>query len=237
MKTVFILAAGSATRFNHVLKQALLYQGEPIIERTIRLVKQHSPGIKIYLVTWHDLLKNPGVTVIDTITQPPQLSDTILYTVPYWGDHNVLLLGDVIFSEDAIDKILSCGEGAHIFYKDICPNKPCSERFALSFTKSFRETMILLCMKSSKFFKGTTYEQVGGLVKLCYSTYPGYLMDYITPVNNNNPLSHVRDFMIFHVLPIWRMGPVFKFILIEDHITTDIDTEEEYEKLCWREKR
>jgi len=231
MTNVFILAAGSATRFGGAIKQLLPYRGEPIIRRTIRLLKEDDPTIQPYVVTWHNELKFSDVKVIDTKTQPSQLSDTILLTEPYWGDKNVLLLGDVVYTESAIRNILANDNGISIFYRDRCPNKPHSERFALTFPKEYSDVLKELCIKSARIFKGTDFEDAGGFYKLCYATHKESLLPYVSPVKCNKYIRPFRDFIIFHIYPAWKPKQTLTLVPISDLITTDVDTKEDYENL------
>jgi hypothetical protein len=233
--TVFLLCAGSSRRVG-TTKQLLPVGGEPMIRRTIRLVREINPEIKIYMITWHPELMFDDVTVIDTRTRPPQLTDTILFSKPYWQDRNIFLTGDTVYDKGTMAKILSDGEDITIFCRDSCPMKPSSERFTFSFSKDDSEKVTRLLQKCSRIYLGTTHEGCCGLGKICYSTKPEFLIGLVSPVlyidgthNYLHLIRPFRDFFIFHIYrDFWKPWNTITLKPVTDNITTDIDTPEEY---------
>ena len=237
---VFLLAAGSSKRFNGTIKQLLPIDGEPLIRRTIRMIREFDNHIPIYVVTWHDELKFPDVIVVDTKTRPRQLQNTILATEPYWGDRNVFLLADVIFDKTTLRKILSYSGDPVIFAADKCPAKSHSERFALTFPRVQSERIKDLCSQSAQLFEGTSMENHGGLGKLCFSTRDTWKIPFISPLTPTTPfwrfVRPARDYLIFNIYPhFWKPSPPLSLILVDGNLNTDIDTEEEYKQFCDRE--
>ena len=230
--SVFILAAGSARRFNGTVKQLLPVNGEPIIRRMIRQVREHKPDAAIYIVTWHPELMFPDVNIINTILQPEQLAHSMLWSEPYWGPRNIFLLGDVIFGDRAIQMVLDYTGPLAVFGRDECPIKG-NERMALSFPIWGKGAFLQLLHKSIPLFRNTALENSGGICKVCLATKPYWKMILTNCVQFRSifyPLVRpFRDFFVWHVLggPLWY-PETFRTILIDDDITTDIDTPEEY---------
>jgi hypothetical protein len=106
---LFMLCAGSGERWNEHLgvpKQLIHFGGEPLIERTARQVEALEP-----LATIRCVVRDRRISLRrhQTVLLPPNrsLAETILATAPYWTDRNVLLLGDVFFSNRALSLILN----------------------------------------------------------------------------------------------------------------------------------
>ena len=209
-----------------------------MIRRTIRLIREVNPGIKIHVITWHNELKFNDVIVIDTKTQPDQMTDTMLFSASWWSDRNIFLAGDVVFGKDTMQKILDYRtDEISMFYRDIYPTKDYAERFAFRFTRADIEVVSNLLKKSSRMFKGTTYEQDFGFTKVCYATHDERVLWLIAPIEYTDGthryipfIRSFRDFCIHHVYPFWKPRRIFTLIPVSDDITTDIDTLKEYEE-------
>jgi choline kinase len=52
-KKVFILAAGNCSRWNGICKQLIQIDGEPLIHRTVRLIRECDENADIYIVSTH----------------------------------------------------------------------------------------------------------------------------------------------------------------------------------------
>lgn len=129
----FIMAAGHANRCNGEIKQLYEINGEPIIRRTIRLIRAVDPAPSIYVVSWRSELRFDDTKFIDTGTTTRCLNESMLYTVPYWGQANCIIMSDVIFTEEVIRTVY---EHSHITlaygrYEDDKHGNP--ERYALTF--------------------------------------------------------------------------------------------------------
>lgn len=134
MTSWFIMAAGKATRCEGKIKQFFKIEGEPIIKRTIRLIKEVDPLPKIYVVAWRDEFKElEDVTVIDTVDATPCLAKAMEYSIPYWNDSNAILMGDVVFNKRVIETICSASLSIHVFGKCECDKHGLPERYALTF--------------------------------------------------------------------------------------------------------
>jgi|WetSurMetagenome_2_1015567.scaffolds.fasta_scaffold10860_10 hypothetical protein len=231
---VFLLCAGSSRRFEGAVKQLLPIAGEPIIRRTIRLVREYDPYIKIYMITWHDALKFDDVEIIDTVKQPPQLSDSILLSQEFWGERNIFLLGDVIYGPKTLKKILSYDGRCAVYARDNSLINKHAERLALTFSDEASSDVKYLCEKASQLFKGTIFERGAGLQKICYATKSKRKLFYLSPLIFKTPLfwliRPIRDFLIFHVwTELWKPDPPISIVIINDVITMDIDSPADYQ--------
>ncbi|HQK63947.1 MAG TPA: glycosyltransferase family 9 protein [Candidatus Staskawiczbacteria bacterium] len=111
-QSVFILAAGAATRCDGVIKQLLAFRGEALILRTIRLCKE--VGVEPAVLTVHAEIKKLVPKWIE-----PQKNDWVTSTQasarPYWQGQVVYLWGDAIYSHKTIAHILNYRGGLRFF--------------------------------------------------------------------------------------------------------------------------
>ena len=234
---VFILAAGNSKRCGGQLKQLFLINGEPIIRRMIRQVREFNPDIKIHVITWHDELKFDDTIIIDTKIKPMQSSDSVLFSVPYWGDRNVVLVGDGVFTDETLRDILSYNGDFAMFGRLSCSVKPGSERVAFAFGKTESQKVIDLLKRTNQIFKNSSREDFGGLQALCWATHEDWELLLTLPLTYTDKkmplyiriIRPVRDYLAYRVFfNLWKPRKIIKFIPVVDSITTDIDTVEEY---------
>jgi len=114
MKTrVFILCAGVDKAAGDMRKELLEISGEEIIRRTIRLLKKYEPNCEIFIVTQHEEIQDNVKELKDdklffiNPTQRRYPLETMLSTQEEWVEKNIILHGDVIFSSDAVKKMVS----------------------------------------------------------------------------------------------------------------------------------
>lgn len=225
LPTVFITAAGTAERFNRDVKQLLTINGEPIIRRTIRLIREYNKDIPIYVITWDDRLKFDDVLIIDTVKTTPSVVESILFSRQYWDQQNIFLLGDVIFHPHTLHQILAYnktgmfGRRSHVI-------KPGSERFALTINHydfEYMEDLCAICHDIMPCGDGH-----GGLFCLFVVAHDPRLYP-ILPVKLEKfkVIRPARDWIYYHLLFRLLWKPWF-FVEVNDPYTTDIDTPEEY---------
>jgi hypothetical protein len=109
---LIILCAGRQTRWKRSLKQKYLVPigDEPLLHNTIRRFRIGTPDLDIVVVLHPDA---PDIERDDVgVFRPPrdQLCDEhkITSSLPVWApDHNILVFGDVFFTDAAIYKILA----------------------------------------------------------------------------------------------------------------------------------
>ncbi len=230
MRSVFITAAGTADRFNGEVKQLLSIMGEPIIGRTIRLVKQISPESKIYIITWREVLKYFGVSVLHTHKPTPTVIDTILFSRPYWTYQNIFLLGDVVYHPQTLKNILQSDKTRIWGRKTGDLIKSNNERYALTINSKDVQYIINKCKLSKESIPYTS--EHGGLLNLLMvmQKFPIRLL-FPIKLKKLAFLRPVRDFGYYHIYKQFLPhGPHFE--VIDEPYTTDIDTFDEYLKFC-----
>lgn len=119
---VFILAAGSQKRWQkgnpeYPIKQLVPIDGEPLLDRTIRQLKERGYDARV-ITHRKELMRDNYIHPVDnsyTVT-------SIMSAVSHSGKKNLVLLGDVYFTEEAMDtclnlsgKIRFAGGGDEIF--------------------------------------------------------------------------------------------------------------------------
>ncbi len=110
---VLILAAGEQTRWgdNGRPKQLVDIGGEPLLVRLVRQCRER--GHEPVVVTHDDRLKLSQRTFAPAARR--WVVETLLFTRELWEPRTVVLLGDVVFTEEAIDKVLACRSPMQVF--------------------------------------------------------------------------------------------------------------------------
>ena len=129
---VFILCSGNQERYNNTIKnpnyskikQLININGEPLLHRTIRQLKKRD--IKPIIVTHLPELK------IGKWIEPQDRTytiSTLKSTSHLWDEKTIILLGDVLYTEYALKKIIECEDPIRFFGTR-------AEIFALVFTEN-----------------------------------------------------------------------------------------------------
>lgn len=109
---IFILAAGEGTRWGNTFgapKQLADVAGKPLLAHMLEKLaaRRERYGIDRIMVVASD----PKLHVLDAEFIDPGKTrltlESLLSSRPYWTDENLILLGDVFFSDNALDTILS----------------------------------------------------------------------------------------------------------------------------------
>lgn len=138
-----IQANGSRTRWGDYLgvpKQELVIDGEPLLARTVRLLREH--GIADIVIAGP--FPGYGVPALVPLTEC-ELVDGRLATKPLWdrGGRTIILMGDVWYSDAAIATIAAHEErDEHLFARftpSLCTGKRGSEIWANSFWPEHHE--------------------------------------------------------------------------------------------------
>ena len=150
-KVAIIPCAGHSARWNRYLGvqkhlAPLNHAGQTILGRTVDLVK--SNGLEgIYVVTDKPEIQKAqiGASFV-TPTTSTYLASTILSTKEVWADRNIVLLGDVYYSSDAMKKILGDGSSIKFYGIDraslpVRLSKRRPEIFAFAFSMGEAETV------------------------------------------------------------------------------------------------
>lgn len=135
----FILCAGSGSRWGEYLggpKQLISFNGETLLSRIIRQLQKNNI-FDIHVVCNDSRLSSHEAVSIQPI-HCGLLVDTILSTSAYWTDCNIMILGDVFFTDMAMSKICGCPK-SFVFFGRPWASKLIScdhgELFAFRFNK------------------------------------------------------------------------------------------------------
>lgn len=122
-RRAIILAAGEATRWDgEGIKQLVEVDGMPLLERTLKQLDKHHCDIVIMgneRLAQFAKCRTPEVTCCTT--------DTLLRSYETWGQRNYVILGDVYFTNAAMDQMFRCTKRFCVFTDTV-------DIFALTFT-------------------------------------------------------------------------------------------------------
>lgn len=139
---IFILAAGEQTRWGDFWSPKHLVDigGEPLIERLVRQVREYSE-VEPIIVTHDERFVMEGYNRLIPEDRST-LCATIMSTSSYWRGRTTLLLGDVVFSPEALHTILNCRDPIRVFGRKELQGRIVGryyELFALSFGPSMQD--------------------------------------------------------------------------------------------------
>jgi hypothetical protein len=174
-----ILAAGEAVRFNGTLKQLLPVGDKTIITRMlVQLRERHTRAIivthKGAISCCHSRFHDPENH--DTVC------DSLLSTDHLWDDRTIVLLGDVVYSENVMDMIVNCHSPIRVFGNTW-------EIFALVFDKSVHT-------KVKKHLRIARKHKLGKL-RYFYRSYCGFDLD-VEEIESEPP-----ECDVFHYVRDW----------------------------------
>jgi hypothetical protein len=115
-KSVIILCAGKATRFNGTVKQLLRIGRTTILERIVEqcLARGQTPIV----AARHNQIADAARTYGAEVAFPENYGvtcETFINMRDYFGKHTCILLGDVIYSPQCINRILWCKHDFRFF--------------------------------------------------------------------------------------------------------------------------
>jgi len=124
MRNIAIIpAAGHSHRWgNHLntVKQLapIDSSGQTVIGRTVEMLR--CSGVdEVFVLTHVDkIIESVKNTKIIRTENHTYLSDTILSSQAEWGDRTIILLGDVFFSQECLERILNCKNKVKFFGVD-----------------------------------------------------------------------------------------------------------------------
>lgn len=123
MKTrIFILCAGKNTKYYGITRQLLKINGEEILRRTIRLIKEECND-EIFIITNNYIIENNiknlydgGVVIFHPAGERYHM-ESLYSTKKEWVERNIFLFGDIVFSKQAIKKILNSDNKLSFFFR------------------------------------------------------------------------------------------------------------------------
>jgi len=151
MRRYIIACSGVGERWgNHlgVPKHFIKIDDEPILHRTVRLIRQKDKNCEICIMAFTDNYK-----IENTILCKPTLFKNhyslpaILTSKEFWGEEEtVLLFGDVYFTEHAINTITNTKSNEIVFFgrrqKSNITLKRYGELFGIYFTKKNQDVLL-----------------------------------------------------------------------------------------------
>jgi choline kinase len=160
---VIILAAGAARRFGGMRKQLLPIGATTILERIINQSKEHCccPTVAAY----DNEIVMAAIRYGARVYRPEEREvtcDTILSTWELWKDRTIILLGDVVYSDDVMNKIFEYDGDFTVFGNTW-------EIFAMSFTRN-NFGIVSASLKAASKYKM-------GKIRYMYKNYVGLEMD------------------------------------------------------------
>lgn len=129
---ILILCCGEQSRFGqeNTLKQLLVFDNERLLDRTIRQCNAYGNPIVV--------TKNPQLMDVEAEIFTPLkhrwTCETILNTAELWDERTIILLGDVRYTDDCIDKIFKFN-GEMQFFTDTI------DFFAISLSGRYRDEL------------------------------------------------------------------------------------------------
>jgi hypothetical protein len=213
MSRVIILCAGLAERWKNYLnrpKQLAPILGQPLLVRTIQQLHQHRLK-DIHIVSHDTRLHIPGTNLI-TPEQSHCTLASLNSTCSLWKRSQIILLGDVCYSDKALKTIIEFDQSLMFFG---CPGAnpytgtPHAELFALKFTKSalprVKQALSIALADASDGGRGKLWE--------LYAVLCGRSLKEVQKTKNIGGV----DYTLF--------TPIID-------LTDDIDTPEDYQRLC-----
>lgn len=129
--SVIILAGGKSSRWNGRVKYLLPVCGEPVLNRTVRLVKEIRPGARVHVVGPELQRENPNELFLDTMHLFGQ-------SMTYY------LLGDVSWMKGTLRKVLTDSAPFRIYGRagpNTLTGRPYEEIFAFAFHDSQKPSL------------------------------------------------------------------------------------------------
>ena len=139
MTRVTIMAAGKGTRWGDHLgtkKHFIEIEGEKILNRTVRLIKEYDPAINVNILGPDETYKIAGANLV---IADPSKEDKFTSSMDCWSttERNIIIWGDVWFSEEAMKTILGDEEKDWRLFarfdRSVMNGKVYGECFAISF--------------------------------------------------------------------------------------------------------
>jgi len=210
MKRYIILCAGNSDRWANNLstpKHFIRIDGVPLLNRTVNLIRMYDENAEIFIVANDDSYKIDGTTLYKpTLNEQNFDVDKFLSSQELWlnDGYNVLLFGDIFFTNAAMYRICKCVDNLMFFGRigeNIITKHPYGELFGVSFDKKGGTIFNEHCNKVAEKFRNNEIEGAGGwlvygsLVGLafpvqeqreCFTNIYDFTEDFDTPTDYDN---------------------------------------------------
>lgn len=150
---IFILAAGDAERWGGECKQLKEVRGETVLGRTIEMLGDYASD-RTVIVTHRSDIRNEFTSCLNPEVRNNLLC-TVLSTSWLWNDHDevLFLMGDVVWTRKALDKVLEPTDKSYQCYGSL------DENFAFRFKGTmYDQVKDHISLILSKGLQGTTWE-------------------------------------------------------------------------------
>lgn len=157
MKTrIFILCAGKNIKYHGITRQLLKINGEEILGRMIRLIKEEC-NYEIFIITNNSIIENyiKSIKNDKVILFQPDAEryhfESVYSSNKEWVERNIFLFGDVMFSKHAIKKILNSDNKITFFFRvkpHLYLNKRYPEMFGWLIPLSEANRMLNIILRS-----------------------------------------------------------------------------------------
>jgi hypothetical protein len=235
---IIILCAGDSSKWNSYLgiknKHFIEINGEPILSRTVRLIKKYAPEAQVIITTKAENLSLYDYDGCDTFIP---IRDAFLdrdidkynNLIPIWSqnDRTILMLGDVYFTESAMKKILFHKRHSITFFARPHPSKITGHRwrehFATSFWPEHHQTLKDIykrCIDEHELFCKPGAWEIYGMV----------IGGKIKSSSKIKSLYKITHFLHLEVL----LASVKGHLVLIDDATDDFDTPEDF--INWTER-
>lgn len=176
MTRYIIIAAGDMTRWQtedgklylNTPKHFVTFNGERVIDRTVRLLKERGVGEKQIYVISKDYRLDGVVNRHPKLNKENYDADKFISSESYWDKkgRTVVLYGDVYFTDDAMDTILSnTEEHWRLFCRPTASEitgTEWGECFAISFYPADHEYISRKLQQLIYLYKGELLDRIGG---------------------------------------------------------------------------
>jgi len=111
-----IMADGKSSRWNNYLgipKHLIEIDGEPIIKRTIRLLREYDPSCEIVVTSHNQDYEFPGSVRYEPHNNVLEIDR---FTQELISDNTCFLYGDTYYSNDAIERIVNTETDSVLFF-------------------------------------------------------------------------------------------------------------------------
>lgn len=219
LKSVFLLAAGNAKRWNGISKQKICINGEMLIDRLIRQIKPYTDSI--YIIGWDKSLKRDNCIFIDTKRPTETFIHTLYLTLDKWNELNYIFATDTYYTDEFIKKVFENERFNFYGYYTNPPHYLISnqERAVICIPDSYKQLVekgILKCIEEWNNYKSDVSQEMIGF----------YLTDYEKYVYRWMKKRGIRGFISWRIKPF--INKTHRFICIQDR-TSEFDTPKEFE--------
>jgi len=215
---VLILAAGDQTRWeiDNILttpKQLVDIAGQPLLERTINMLDREGIADPIVVTHRQDFADLPWVQRTFNPAGRRWTLETLYWTKDIWKPRTVVLLGDVVYSPEALAKILAYREPIAVFGRRELRGRVIGrhyEIFGLSFDLGHRGSIIATLEKLIQLLEAGVLgaNAMRGKLRMFYENWIGVPMG-----------SFKHDEYVFYPIEDWTedMDEMADYLMFREH--------------------